>query len=102
MNVMVYRVTTEQYWNEHKGEPDFITADYFSGGFIHCCTASQVAGVRERYFKGEINLVLLHLEESKLEAELKYEVSTNGEKFPHLYGPINRDAIIKIEPLTLS
>lgn len=97
---MIYHITTEQDWEQDKQKSDFVPADYQREGFIHCCTASQLVGVRERYFKGKIGLVLLHIEESKLRSELKYELSTNDEKFPHLYGPINRDAIVKVETLT--
>lgn len=97
---MIYHIVTEQDWRRHRNESDFVPADYHREGFIHCCTAAQLAGVRERYFKGKTGLVLLHLDEAKLKAELKYEVSTKDEKFPHLYGPINSEAIVKVENLT--
>ena len=98
---MIYHITTKQDWEQHSQEYDFVPTDYQREGFIHCCTASQLTGVKERYFKGKTGLVLLHLDDQKLKAELKYEVSTNDEKFPHLYGPINRDAIAKVEPLDM-
>ena len=98
---MIYHLTTAQEWSESGHEKNFFPADSLAEGFIHCCTASQIAGVKERYFKGKKELILLHLKEENLIAELKYETSTNEEKFPHLYGPINRDAIFKIELLSL-
>ncbi len=96
---MIYHVTTLQDWQTQQGGSEFTPPDYFIEGFIHCCTPVQLEGVLERYFKGKTGLVLLQLDESKLKAELKYEVSTNNEKFPHLYGAINRDAIAKVEDL---
>ncbi|MBI1767347.1 MAG: DUF952 domain-containing protein [Bacteroidetes bacterium] len=96
---MIYHVTTLQEWQSQGGKSEFIPADYFKEGFIHCCTSAQLSGVLERYFKGRPDLVLLYLDESKLKAELKYEVSTNDEKFPHLYGAIDREAIIKVDKL---
>ncbi|HTH56581.1 MAG TPA: DUF952 domain-containing protein [Cyclobacteriaceae bacterium] len=96
---MIYHIATRQDWVEREQENDFVPSDYHREGFVHCCTASQLAGVKERYFKGKTGLVILYLEEEKLKAELKYEVSTDNEKFPHLYGAINREAIFKIEPL---
>lgn len=96
---MIYHVTTLQDWELQKGKSEFIPSDYHREGFIHCCTTSQLAGVLERYFKGKTGLVLLHLNESKLKAELKYEISTNDEEFPHLYGVINRDSIAMVEEL---
>lgn len=65
-------------------------------GFIHCCTAEQLPGVLERYFAGKENLILLHIEEAKLTSPLKYEQATNSELFPHVFGPINKDAIVNV------
>jgi uncharacterized protein (DUF952 family) len=41
-------------------------------------------------------MFLLNVDESKLHAELKYEAA-DGELFPHLYGPLNLDAIVKVD-----
>ena len=98
---MIYHITTEQDWSAYQHDHDFVPNDYHREGFIHCCTASQLTGVRQRYFKGKAGLVLLHLDETKLKPELKYEASTNDEKFPHLYGPINKEAIMTIEQLSI-
>jgi uncharacterized protein (DUF952 family) len=96
---MIYHLTTAQDWRLQASKSEFFPADYLKEGFIHCCTPSQLAGVLDRYFKGATDLVLLHLDESKLKAELKYEASTNEEKFPHLYGAINQEAVMKVERL---
>jgi uncharacterized protein (DUF952 family) len=96
---MIHHVTTEQEWNSQRSNPEFIPTDYYREGFIHCCTPSQLSGVLERYFKGKTGLMLLHIDEALLKAELKYEASTNNEKFPHLYGGITRHAITKVVEL---
>jgi len=97
---MIYHITTEQDWDASKDRHDFVPADYHREGFIHCCTVSQLTGVKERYFRGKTGLVLLHLDETNLKATLKYERSTNDEMFPHVYGPINREAVLRIERLS--
>ena len=94
---MIHHVAILSDWQSQESKSEFFPSDYFREGFIHCCTPSQLQGVLERYFKGKTDLVLLHLDESKLKAELKYEESTNDEKFPHLYGSINREAVVKVE-----
>jgi uncharacterized protein (DUF952 family) len=33
-------------------------------------------------------------------AELKFELATNGELFPHVFGKLNKSAIVEIEKLT--
>ena len=93
---MIYHITTTEDWERNKGLNEFFPADYAKEGFIHCCTKQQLEGVLHRYFKGKTNLVLLHLDEAKLISELKYELSTGNERFPHLYGAINSEAIVDI------
>ena len=96
---MIFHITTSNDWALQKHNPEFLPSDYHKEGFIHCCTEKQLAGVMVRYFKGKTGLVLLQLDETKLQAELKYEISTNDEKFPHIYGSINREAILKVVSL---
>ncbi|MFN8889124.1 MAG: DUF952 domain-containing protein, partial [Cyclobacteriaceae bacterium] len=67
-------------------------------GFIHCSTHDQIEGTLQRFFVGQQNLVLLHIEPSRLNHPLKYE-EADGKMFPHVYGPINREAIVKVEAL---
>jgi uncharacterized protein (DUF952 family) len=93
---MIYHVTSRQDWHSQKANSQFIPEDYHREGFIHCCTPEQLPGVLERYFKGKSQLIMLHVDESLLDAKLIYETSTNDEKFPHVYGGINRDAIVKV------
>ncbi|MEO7659684.1 MAG: DUF952 domain-containing protein [Pyrinomonadaceae bacterium] len=72
-------------------------------GFIHCSFTDQLDGVIGRYYSGEERVVVLEIESSKLMSRLIKEPSTNSEIYPHIYGPINRDAIIsaKIKELPL-
>lgn len=73
-------------------------------GFIHCSKPSQIEGVANTFYHGQRGLVLLVIEPSKLEAELKWEPpaepepthAREGELFPHIYGPLNLDAVIEV------
>ena len=64
-------------------------------GFIHLCTADQVAGVAARFYRGVTDLILLHVDESMLTATVVFE-DVAGERFPHLYGPLNTDAVVAV------
>jgi len=71
-------------------------------GFIHCCEKPQLAGVISRYFQNIDDIDLLVLSVDKLKPKLVHENTMGGsELFPHLYGPINGDAIIEIIPFGL-
>jgi uncharacterized protein (DUF952 family) len=79
-------------------QQNFYEADSLSGeGFIHLSTKQQVDGVLQRYYKGQHDLLLLHIDETKLTAELKYERSPSvNELFPHLFGRLNMDAVTDV------
>ena len=67
-------------------------------GFIHMSTESQVAGVAERFYADVPDLVLLHVDESRLTAPLQWDpVPGAADPFPHLYGPLNADAVVEVE-----
>lgn len=94
---MIYHVTTQQQWEQAKKDGYFEVASLKLEGFIHMSQSHQVAGVLERYYKNVPDLVLLHVDESKLTHELKYEWSPSvHQEFPHVFGPINLDAVVDI------
>lgn len=69
-------------------------------GFIHLSTAGQWGAVLERFYVGATDLLLLHIDEARLDAPLLYEnVGDAPEPFPHLYGPLNPDAVVHVDVL---
>ena len=51
-------------------------------------------------YSGQRDLVLLAVDPTRLEAEVRYEQGnpSSSERFPHCYGPMNIDAVINITP----
>jgi len=64
-------------------------------GFIHCSKPEQVLDVSNRYYSGTQGLVLLWIDPTKLANELRQEISER-DVFPHLYGPLNLDAVFAV------
>ena len=94
---MIYHVTTKAQWQQALAIGFFEEPSLHTEGFIHNSTKAQVPGVLERYYKNKTGLVLLHIEEEKLTAPLKYELATSvNEMFPHIFGVININAVVKI------
>lgn len=96
---MLYHVVSATDWTAAAAEPNYEPASLRTDGFIHLSDAHQVAGVLKRYYRNVPNLLLLHIDDRRLTASVTYDVSTNNERFPHLYGPLNRDAVVGVEPL---
>lgn len=87
-------------WQDAVAKGYYEAPSLLTEGFIHTSTEKQVQGVLERYYKGQQDLLLLHIDETKLTAELKYELSPSvNELFPHIYGRLNLDAVVGIAEL---
>jgi uncharacterized protein (DUF952 family) len=70
-------------------------------GFIHASHEDQWQGVRERFYAGVTEpLVLLAIDPDKLDAPVVEEVPDGESRaFPHIYGPLNADAVVRAIPL---
>ena len=94
---MIYHIVTETNWKAALAQGFYEADSLTKEGFIHASKEDQVQGVLNRYYKNQTNLLLLHIDESKLTAPLKYELAPSiQEEFPHIFGPLNFDAVVKI------
>ncbi|HYK57692.1 MAG TPA: DUF952 domain-containing protein [Flavisolibacter sp.] len=97
----IYHITSQTEWNNATKTGSYTAPSLKTEGFIHCSKAEQVQGVLQRYFAGKINLVKLTIDTTKLTAPLRYELAPSlNEEFPHIYGTINPDAVIKVEEIS--
>lgn len=64
-------------------------------GFLHCSTLDQVLGVANTIYKGKADLLLLELDETRIAPMVQYDKASNGEAYPHIYGPLNADAMVR-------
>ncbi len=86
-------------WESAKASGFYAIESLKSEGFIHCSKPSQVLGVAHERFANRHDLVLLEIAENRVRVEIKYENCEDGtEQFPHLYGPLNVDAVVAEHP----
>ena len=106
---MIFHITSRTAWDEAQKRGDYRAEGFIAEGFIHCSTLSQVLPVADNYYKGQSGLVLLVIEPTLLSSQLKWEPPSGGapppgvpmgDQFPHVYGPINLDAVVKAVALT--
>ena len=97
---MIYIVVPEIHWKAALEQGFYESGSLATEGFIHASKEDQVKGVLERYFQNQADLLLLHIDETKLTAVLKYELSPSlNEEFPHIFARLNIDAVINTTPL---
>ncbi len=96
----IYHITSATEWENARQQGFYAAPSLHTEGFIHLSSAHQVQGVLDRFYAGQQGLVKLVIDSSKLASPLKYEEATNiGEKFPHVYGPINLSAVVSVQQL---
>ena len=92
---LIFHICKKANWEEAQKAGEYRAESLQTEGFIHCSEKGQVAGVLEMFYKDLPDLILLHINTSKLTSELKYEPA-DGQNFPHVYGAINLDAVVEV------
>ena len=62
-------------------------------GFIHLSTSAQLVTTLARHFAGADNLTLVAIEADALGGALKWELSSHGGSYPHVYGDLPLSAV---------
>lgn len=94
--MLIYHIVLPDAWAAFEADL-YKHATLETEGFIHCSFAEQLDAVIERYYGGELRVVILEIESERLMSRMIKEPSTNNEIYPHIYGPINRNAIIGVD-----
>src|SRR5262249_43184299 len=94
----ILHITTPAAWAEAQRAGAYRADSLASEGFIHCSTPAQVAATANRLYPGRRDLVLLRIDPRKVAPEIRYDTAANGERFPHIYGPLNLGAVVGIIP----
>ena len=94
---MIFHITTKAAWDDAARAGSYRADTLEPEGFIHCSKADQVAEVANVRFRGREDLVLLWIDPERVDAGIKYEDASDGSgKFPHIYGPLNTDAVARV------
>lgn len=94
---MIAHCMKKSQWNRIKDEAYWGRENIEAEGFIHCSPVKYLWRVLPNFEKEEEELVIVCMDETKLEAEVRYEDDGNcGRSYPHIYGVINSDAVMMV------
>ncbi|MCY3864066.1 MAG: DUF952 domain-containing protein [Chloroflexi bacterium] len=107
---MIYHITSRSAWAKAQERGDYQAPSLDIEGFIHCSTRAQLMQVANDFYRGQAGLVALCIDEGRLDAELRWEAPAHPQPpidsalssdslFPHLYGPLNLDAVLEVHDL---
>ncbi len=105
----IYHITSRAEWESARARGEYTAPSLASEGFIHCSTAAQVVHVANAFYRGRTDLALLVLDETAARSEVRWEAPVGppadgisaSDLFPHLYGPINLEAVTEVMELAL-
>ncbi len=103
--MQIFHIATVADWRGAQRAGSYTTSTHgvtlADEGFIHASRGDQWQGVRGRFYSEVTEqLVLLSIDTDRLTAPV-VEESPPGtdETFPHIYGPLNPDAVVQVIPL---
>lgn len=97
---IIYHMVAASYYDSQPADQPYRSQRLEEEGFIHCTKGGErvllVANTVHRKTPGKFWLLVI--DERKVKAEIRYEIV--GEiLFPHIYGPLNRDAILRVQEM---
>ena len=99
---LIYHLTYTDAWETAKPTGEYAAPSLAEEGFIHCSQdIPQLLKVAARLYPGERKLMVLDVDLDRLSAPLKNEPSRSGEIYPHIYGKLNADAVVRERYLKL-
>lgn len=97
----IFHITTRVQWEQPRTTGVYRGDTLDTEGFIHCSTVTQILGVANRFYRGRHDLVLLHIDPTRVHPEIRYEPpdAPESDRYPHIYGPLNADAVVEVPAL---
>ena len=100
---VIYHIAVAADWKQARRDGQYTMSTrgltLAEQGYIHASTAAQVVPVADAYYRDAPDLVLLVIDTERVGPEIRYErVPGQPEPFPHIYGPLNLDAVVRTRP----
>lgn len=109
MQRYIYHLTQAKAWEQAQAGGVYRAPSLDDEGFIHASGWEQVLWVANAFYQGLEDVVLLTIDTTLLEAEVRWEAPVHPndreeealtlpqDVFPHIYGVINIEAVIRAE-----
>jgi uncharacterized protein (DUF952 family) len=99
----VFHISTAEDWARARRTGSYTTSTrgvtLAEEGFIHTSRTEQLAGVWQRFYADAVEpLVLLTIDTDRLGSPWR-EDPVGDDTYPHVYGPINISAVVRVQPL---
>jgi uncharacterized protein (DUF952 family) len=104
MGGLIYHIALAEDWEQARAAGEYTVStrglSLEQVGYIHASREHQVEGVATAFYQGAGELVVLFIDTERVRAEIRVEKLAGMDvAFPHIYGPLNTDAVTEARPL---
>lgn len=91
---IIYHLVKQPDWDAARPAGEHRAESLATEGFIHCSgDKAQMLAVANARFGGQDDLLALEVDTARLSSPVRYERSRSGGIYPHIYGPLNNEAV---------
>jgi uncharacterized protein (DUF952 family) len=96
---MTFHLTTMECWERQKNLETYVPDAFANEGFIHCTDGQQnMIDTANRYYANDpATFICLEIDPARVSSEIRYEDPAHI--YPHIYGPLNTEAVIAIRSM---
>lgn len=93
---LTFHLVPQKYFDALNPSVDYVPGDFARAGFIHCTDgAEEMARTANRYYKANAEPhYYLYIDKARVRAPIQYDDAARV--YPHIYGALNRDAIVAV------
>ena len=96
---LAYHGTPKRYFESFDSLTPYVPEPFEHEGFIHTTEGREAVSITlTRYYKSSAEpWVVLYIDQDRVTSPIRYD--DPAEVFPHIYGPLNRDAIVAVRDI---
>jgi uncharacterized protein (DUF952 family) len=96
---LAYHGTPKTYFESLDPSQPYVPEPFAREGFIHTTEGREAVAITlTKYYKSVAGpWVVLYIDQDRVASPIRYD--DPAEVFPHIYGPLNRDAIIAVREI---
>jgi uncharacterized protein (DUF952 family) len=94
----IYHISKQGELENARQLGEYTPSEFEADGFIHCSTQEQLLAVANYIFHDAEDMVVLEIDSRLVDAEIRWE-EVGREKYPHIYGALNLDAVQAVKSL---
>jgi len=96
---LAYHGTPKKYFESLDPSQPYVPEPFAREGFIHTTEGREAVAITlTKYYKSSAGpWVVLYIDQDRVTSPIRYD--DPAEVFPHIYGPLNRDAIVAVKDI---